>query len=98
MPGGVKPHLRPLSSLTEKNIIELFRLQGLRMDKAIRANIEGRFVQIEFIYGKETNSDYFLAEKFNPQQTAYLLKERIDLFNLIPSGQAIDATTLKTQP
>ncbi len=76
----IKPILRPLSDMTDKEIKDIQKLtllsyNGCHTDSWVK-----------------TNTKYWLYEA---QRTKYLLKQGFDLFGLIESGQAIDKTTLK---
>ncbi len=89
-----KPILRPLSDMTEKEIIDLFILRAVHHKIEIvredikRVSIQGHgFIQIEF---KDLESDYQNIDVLYPNQFLYLLKQGFDLFNLIPDGLAID--------
>ena len=92
----VKLILRPLSSMTEEEIVKLFLLKGLDYSKDVtRTNITENFIQIEYKCGGELLSDYMVAPIFNTEQFRYLLSHHFDLFNLIESNLAIDAGEVK---
>lgn len=68
-----KPILRPLSSMTDEEQIEL---------KSIQEN------------GPILDLNHIMLPNQTFKRGLYLLSRHFDLFNLIPTGQAIDATTL----
>lgn len=89
----VKLLLRPLSSMTEEEITELFLLKGMtKPDKVTRTEIKDRFLQIEYIHSGVYGSDYQHIITMYPDQFAYLLSKSFDLFGLIDAGLAIDST------
>lgn len=109
-----QPILRPLSDMTEQEFIELFKLCSLfdlsdctfefgDSERFINAEFNGRIVDcIQIVSGDcvmMMNNDRTFSP-VNPQSQCFLffLSKHFDLFGLIKSGQAIDATTLKANP
>lgn len=92
-----KPILRKLSDMHREEIINLFKLKGLNLDQGVfRTSIENWFVQIEYNdSNNELKTDWTDIRFLNAFQTAYLLKQHFDLFELIDSKQAIDSATAK---
>lgn len=79
----VLPILRPKTSITETETVELLRIStGLNL---IKRDIEGP-------------SMYHTQKRFVPEQFIQLLKMRIDLFDLIKNGFALDATKERVNP
>lgn len=73
----ITPILRPLSDMTNEEKDELgFKAFGVLRDSLGAPTLPQRFVSI----------------KWAARNTAYLLSKHFDLFGLIESGQAIDAT------
>lgn len=107
----IKPHLRPLSDMTDGELLEIFKIVSLTDlsdcdfefgdgdEKWVNAIYNG-YVADSISYSGDTlmcmnNNGTF--SPLNPQSTSfqYLLKQGFDLFNLIPEGLAIDKTKIK---
>lgn len=76
----VQPILRPLSSMTEEDYKEM-QSQGL-----------GNYIRVEDWLTRYNDGVF---DEFSPKMWLFLLSKHFDLFNLIPSGLAIDKTTMK---
>lgn len=78
---NIKPHLRPLSSLTDSEKVELMKFT-LNIDEKDKDSIK-------YIIIWATQD--IAANKFTPSQFIYLTKDlHIDLFDLITTNQAIE--------
>ncbi len=77
----LKPILRPLSSMTEEEKHEFFKLQ-YGDDEKYNERLVG------FAMGGKSGTYTLFPETFQ-----YLLSKGFDLFNLIPSHQALEKTT-----
>lgn len=99
-PEDLLPHkliLRPLSTITEDEALELGRMLIYANGKNCRAYKTNKgYWRIQFgnISGQHWTID---GDVFNQLQTVFLLRQGFDIFNLIGTGQAIDATTLTQQ-
>ena len=98
----VQLYLRRLEDMDEFEAVELARLQ---IDPKRHSNVDVLFIEKERIHymdGSKWTGDgveefydlYVYYNQLNATQFHYLLKQGFDLFNLIPSGQAIDSKTL----
>ena len=107
-----KPILRPLSDMTEKEAIEVFKMVSL-LDLSdcqfefgenyttwINANLNGRVIDsINFLGDNiEMMNNDGTYSPLNPIAPVhqYYLSKHFDLFGLIESGLAINSTTLTT--
>ena len=89
----LKPILRPFSDLKESEALLLLNFDNdIQFIKfwGIDAG-ENRFTWSENIFPPHTPETWCLLEA-RPEQFAYLINQRIDIFNLIPEGLAVDAT------
>jgi len=104
---GVKPILRPLSSITDEELIEFIKLtrgiSGLVSNVRLWKQKYGPRDNPK--YDLVVNYDYYngkdrtlYLDVFAPKIMIHLLSQHFDLFNLISTNQAIDATTLPTNP
>lgn len=59
----------------------------------LSAMTDEQYIEVNRAYGTFANEIWFTPSEFN-----YLLSHHFDLFNLIESGEAIDVTTLETNP
>jgi hypothetical protein len=81
----IKPRLRQLSSMAEEEFREVLydeateEFGGITFTEQFKNAVEN--INIEDVV-------------LTPHQTKYLLSKHFDLFDLIPSGLAIDATTI----
>lgn len=105
----IKPILRPISDMTEDEMKEIFNLIFKRIfppsgnillfDLGKKEERRVLWTGVERV-GIDLSGDIWADSdlhiyKFNPHLiTAYLLKQRFDLFELIKNGEAIDKTTL----
>lgn len=100
-----KPILRPLSDMTEEEAYSLiFSVDFYKRHEIEVTNIsDNPWIGISFTVrydgkGRWWNKTQRLNADFNPKQVGYLLSKHFDLFGLIQSGEAIDATTLNPNP
>lgn len=89
--GEFKPYLFPLSSMTEEQSIELFKLFGISLVDSIGAD----YIKIN----ECTGITFFLNKGFDVETHLdklidWLHKNHFDYRGLIPIGLAIDATGL----
>jgi len=91
-----KPKFRPLSSMTEEDVMGWARTCGREADLTPAAiHVAISFVKKKGIEAFQVNEgDFHLVPLF----VCYLLKKGFDLFGLIDSGQAIDATEIIQRP
>lgn len=102
---NVKPILRPLADMTNGEIKEIGKIEGLANlgdiqkfgDDCIGAVDDTYKLMFEtspltIVYLKKNGADYTLAKPF--EITQYLLSKHFDLFGLIQAGLAIDITKL----
>ena len=87
----IKPYLFPLSSMTEEQSIELFKLFGISLVDSIGAD----YIKIN----ECTGITFFLNKGFDVETHLdklidWLNKNHFDYRGLIPMGSAIDATNL----
>lgn len=87
---SIKPILRKLEDMREDEIWELSGLDG----KLVQASNEGSFFQVSYILDGNALFTHWYKHHLKTEQLHYLLSHGFDLCNLIPSGQAIDATTI----
>lgn len=88
---GFKPYLFPLSSITEEQSMELFKLFGISLVDSIGAD----YIKIN----ECTGITFFLNKGFDVETHLdklldWLNKNHFDWRGLIPMGLAIDATNL----
>jgi hypothetical protein len=105
----IKPILRPLSSMTEEEMKEIWKIIFHRdfvgnniiwFNKesnssakrwVLSSGVERLGIEMTGHIWADSDLHHF---KYNPYfTTQYLLSKHFDLFNLIESGQALDATT-----
>jgi len=96
-----KPILRPLSDLTEEQLLELVSIKGY---KDIAPTIDYKFKIVQKPFGKIWKitklDDWALIISFNePERLSYklfskLIEWHFDVFGLIEKGLAIDINTL----
>lgn len=100
-PQHFTPALRPLSSMTEEEAIELIlAAEGAKAEFVEwHSGSEAKKERFGFMWksdhyrkGQLHNTWY---EQFEPEGTRYLLSKGFDLFGLIEAGLAIDATTIE---
>jgi hypothetical protein len=90
---NVQLHLRKLDSMTEREAIECAKLSEWEphfVNPVVNRTKYNDLV-VEWADGHEKQNvtgDLFWC----PEQVVYLCSEGFDIFNLIPTGQAIDAT------
>lgn len=86
-----KPYLFPLSSMTEKQAIELFNIFGISFVDSVGANYikVNEVTGITFFFQNGFDVETHLDKLIN-----WLNKNHIDWRGLIPMGLAIDATGL----
>ncbi len=99
----IKPILRPLSSMTEEEIKELFQYEKISkvyQDISINRKMGGdKLVGLEIDYtvmtddGEMPQSWMLWFHSLNAHDFIWLLSKGFDLFNLIPSHQALEKTT-----
>jgi len=89
----IQLRLRRIEDITEIEIFEMAAFGGL-IGTPIRANVEGNFIQMEYVKDKEFHVEHWHPNELNPFHFHYLLSRGFDLFNLIDNGQAIDSQTL----
>lgn len=87
----IKPYLFPLSSITEEQSMELFKLFGISLVDSIGAD----YIKIN----ECTGITFFLNKGFDVETHLdklidWLNKNHFDYRGLIPAGAAIDATGL----
>lgn len=95
-----KPILRPLSSMTEEEAKELLRIRYARNGWAEPIYERHSSICIDFKFASSDgkfNQTQLDWDMLDAASVAYLISKGFDLFNLIPEGKAIDATSL-TQP
>jgi hypothetical protein len=95
----IKPILRRLEDITDKEIKELIGWDNLNEKYANVSYERGNF-GIVINYSIDAGEEGFYQQSYNitfhtfsPKEWVYLLKNGFDLFGLIKSGQAIDAKT-----
>ncbi len=86
-----KPYLFPLSSMTEEQALELYKLFGIKLQDSIGWD----YIKINEV----TGITFFLRKGFDVETHLYklidwLLKNHFDFRGLIPKGLALDATGL----
>ncbi len=86
----IKPILRPLSSMTKEEAKEFLGDAGIKA--FIYEIAEGG---IKYLEDEDAGAEYLFFSAIDPQRFHWLLSKHFDLFNLIPSGLAIDKTTMK---
>ena len=88
-----KPYLIPLNKMSEADAIQVIKL---RHSQDSRIAITSRFDDaINYLVGDYLDSGrsiYF--NNLNPEQFQFLLSKHYDLWNLISTGEAIDAYSL----
>ena len=87
----VKPYLFPLSSMTEEQALELYKLFGIKLTDSIGWD----YIKINEV----TGITFFLRKGFDVENHLnklidWLLKNNFDFRGLIPKGLALDATGL----
>lgn len=95
--------LRPLSDMTEEELMELCRVNTpkLRWDSIEIFDVDEHkiwYADGSMWHGdgvSELNDLHIYFAEMNPKSFAYLLSIGIDLFSWIESGKAIDKTKLK---
>lgn len=95
----IKLLLKPLSSMTEDEAIEITKpivIYGDIPNAREYETFKNVFGRIVVSWGKSHYEKYVPADEktFTSTQFQYLLSKHFDLFGLIESGLAIDATTL----
>lgn len=80
----IKPILRPLSDIQDKNTIAFYKLDSIDLEL-----IDIQEWTEELIHMLKSK------DKFQPEQFEYLFSQHFDVFGLIESGLAIDINTLK---
>lgn len=91
-----KPLLRSLSSMTEEEKIILLALNmpnGWQPGHLIETNEDDIAAMRIFDMNGNYKSLYIPKNKVSPNNFLWLIKNSFDLFDLIPSGLAIDSTT-----
>jgi hypothetical protein len=84
----IKPILRPLSSMTKEEVADLLGIDGFIK----QGNFCSPFFQITYeTLTHEERYQHQYIHQLSAAQFAYLLKQGFDLFNLISSGQAVEA-------
>jgi len=83
--------IRPLSSITEEEKIELLLIIG---EPKMYAAFDFR-IGDEMHYLNLVGESGVIIIGFNPESVKYLLSKHFDLFGLIEAGLAIDKTVLK---
>jgi hypothetical protein len=104
----IKPILRPLDSMTQREAIELCKMQikGFRDDEDVVRIIQMKPVVKFIIHHKDEIADlpylvrHLIVRNLNidsylTNQLTYLLSKSFDLFGLIDSGLALNATKLE---
>lgn len=93
--------LRPLSSMTEEEAIELVKLsesESYGDHPAVRKyeTYRNNFGQLVLSWGEGLREKNIPEEKkiFTPEEMRLLLKYNFDLFSLIPAGLALDKTKI----
>lgn len=86
-----KPYLFPLSSMTEEQALELYKLFGIKLTDSIGWD----YIKINEV----TGITFFLRKGFDVETHLdklidWLLKNHFDFRGLIPKGLALDATGL----
>lgn len=107
MAGGCFPILRPLSDITDEELINLTKIEGVAIRGEVLANTYNYIVTHDFdgdkigMAYKETprrDTQYIICPKVQKTFSAYgynyLLQQGFDLFDLIKNGEAIDAKTI----
>jgi hypothetical protein len=95
----IKPILRRLEDITDKEIKELIGWDNLNEKYANVSYERGNFgIMINYSIdageeGIHPQSHKITFHAFSPKEWLYLLKNGFDLFGLIKSGQAVDAKT-----
>lgn len=87
----IKPYLFPMSSMTEEQALELYKLFGIKLTDSIGLD----YIKINEI----TGITFFLHKGFDVENHLdklidWLLKNHFDYRGLIPKGLALDATGL----
>ena len=98
---GTKPAFFPLSAMTEEQSFILIRLHWFYGRYDIRdIEVVRNVIDFKVCYGKIKRwyRKRMSIRGETPEQFAYLLSQRFDLFNLIPEQEAIDVTTLEINP
>lgn len=92
---SIKPILRRLEDMTEEEICKMALAGGL-IGTPTRANIEGNFIQMEYVKDGEILVEHWHPNELNAQHFHFLLSRGFDLFGLIDAGLGIDAKTINT--
>ncbi len=87
----IKPYLFPMSSITEEQALELYKLFGIKLTDLIGWD----YIKINEV----TGITFFLQKGFDVETHLdklidWLLKNNFDFRGLIPKGLALDATGL----
>lgn len=90
-PLRVKPILRPLSDMTEKEARQCWKISNPLVSYRF-SGFDGQSRSIFYKNGNGNNGSEVLNK---PSQFVYLLSKRFDLFGLIESGQAINKTEIE---
>jgi hypothetical protein len=90
-PSRVKPILRPLSAMTEEEMLSYARITRPEAEKIVFKD-----GGISSYYNPGDTTFYKWAKHrldvFTPEETLWLLSKHFDLFGLIESGLAVDKT------
>lgn len=95
-----KPILRPLSDMTDEEAKEIVLLKYNVRNTLQKAELSGRHILFTCSPGSllKPQGGQFDVLESGPHILTYLISRHFDLFGLIESGQAIDATTLPVNP
>lgn len=87
-----------MASLTEEEVINLvyFGSDVYLNVRYLEQWMEGHRIRFEFEYksSRRRRTEDLSISQLNSRQFAYLLKQRFDIFGLIKSGLALDATKI----
>lgn len=90
-----KPIILPLSAMTKEQALSLVQMTERNIEDAYFCDQQFPHIFCRDIYD---GVEIFPLTAFSPEQFTWLLKNHFDIYNLIESGQAIDATTLPVNP
>lgn len=85
--------LRKLEDMTEEEVFGMAVAGGL-IGTPTRANIEGNFIQMEYVKDGEILVEHWHPNELNAHHFHFLLSCGFDLFGLIDAGLGIDSKTV----
>jgi hypothetical protein len=90
----VKPILRPLNSMTEEEAVDIYNILYPHVGDYQSPN-KKVFIVNQYCFGKGIYEENYQSLRDALPYFPILLSKGFDLFDLVPSGLAIDKTTLK---